>query len=66
VYVLHFPVVQTFLAVGIFHKYLLFSVGSIAVIVACLAFASWHLVEKPYLLRSRAKRQLAHSVMTRA
>ena len=66
VYVLHFPVVQTFLAVGIFHKYLLFSVGSIAVIVACLAFASWHLVEKPYLLRSRAKKQLAHSVMTRA
>jgi peptidoglycan/LPS O-acetylase OafA/YrhL len=66
VYVFHFPVIQTFLAVGIFHNHPLFSVGSIAVIVACLAFASWHLIEKPYLLRSRAKKQVEHSVMTRA
>lgn len=66
VYVFHFPIVQIFLAVGIFHNHPLFSIGSVAVIVACLSFASWHLVEKPYLQRSRAKRQTAHSVMTRA
>ena len=65
VYVFHFPVIQIFLAVGIFHRYPLLSVGLIAVIVAGVSFASWHLVEKPYLLGSRAKRQMAQSVMTR-
>jgi peptidoglycan/LPS O-acetylase OafA/YrhL len=66
VYVFHFPVIQIFLAVGIFHNYLLPSLGAIAIIVACISFASWHLVEKPYLLGARAKRQMAQSVMTRA
>lgn len=66
VYVFHFPVIQIFLAVGIFHRYPLLSAGLISVIVACVSFASWHLVEKPYLLGSRAKGPMVQSVMTRA
>lgn len=54
-YVYHFPVIQLFLAVGIFHKHPLLSVASIMMIVALLSFLSWHMVEKPFLLRSRIK-----------
>jgi peptidoglycan/LPS O-acetylase OafA/YrhL len=65
IYVLHFPVIQVFLALGIFHAYPMLSVGIIAVIVAILSFASWHLVEKRYLLKSWEKRQMVQPTMTR-
>jgi peptidoglycan/LPS O-acetylase OafA/YrhL len=65
IYVLHFPVIQVFLALGIFHAYPLVSVGIIAIIVGTLAFGSWHLVEKRYLLKSGEKRQMVQPTMTR-
>ena len=55
-YVLHYPVVQSLVALGLFH-----AVGAcgatVAVTVAALALASWHLVEVRFLKRFSAPGQ---------
>ena len=51
IYILHVPVLQTLVALGLFERnaFAAFALG--IVIVLALAFASWHLVEKPFLKR---------------
>jgi peptidoglycan/LPS O-acetylase OafA/YrhL len=66
VYVLHFPVIQVLVALGIFHAYPLASVVLTTLAVAILSFASWHLVEKRFLSQSRTKKQLGRPVMIKA
>lgn len=52
IYIIHFPVIQTLVAIGVFDSN---PYGALAVATAIVlggAFASWHLVEKPFLKRS--------------
>jgi peptidoglycan/LPS O-acetylase OafA/YrhL len=49
IYVFHYPVIQAFISLGIFHAGPWFAVGITAATVGVLAFASWNLVEAPFL-----------------
>ena len=51
IYILHVPVLQTLVALGVFERNALAAFALAIVIVLALAFASWHLVEKPFLKR---------------
>jgi peptidoglycan/LPS O-acetylase OafA/YrhL len=51
VYILHYPVVQLFVALGFFHASPYGSIAAVAAIVAVLATASWNFVESPFLKR---------------
>jgi peptidoglycan/LPS O-acetylase OafA/YrhL len=44
-------VIQSLVALGFFHAHPELAVLTVAVIVAALAFASWHLVEARFLKR---------------
>jgi peptidoglycan/LPS O-acetylase OafA/YrhL len=52
VYILHVPVLQTLVAAGIFKSNPFGGLALAIVLVITLAFACWHLVEKPFLRRS--------------
>jgi peptidoglycan/LPS O-acetylase OafA/YrhL len=52
VYIIHFPVLQTLIALGVFQGNAYLAVALAAMIVLAGAFASWHLVEKPFLRKS--------------
>jgi peptidoglycan/LPS O-acetylase OafA/YrhL len=52
VYIIHFPVLQTLIALGIFQGNPYLAVALAATLVLALAFGSWHLVEKPFLRRT--------------
>ena len=51
VYILHVPVLQTLVAVRLFERSPYGALVLAIVLVLLLAFASWHLVEKPFLQR---------------
>jgi peptidoglycan/LPS O-acetylase OafA/YrhL len=48
-YVLHCPIIQMLIALGIFHAHPLSAVALVFVVVAILSIASWNFVEKPFL-----------------
>jgi peptidoglycan/LPS O-acetylase OafA/YrhL len=52
IYIIHFPVIQTLVAFGVFNGNPYAAVGFAAVTVLAGAHASWHLVEKPFLRKS--------------
>ena len=52
IYIIHFPVLQTLIALGVFRGNPYFAVGLATVIVLAGAYASWHLIEKPFLRKS--------------
>ena len=56
-YVYHFPVIQTFIAVGMDKSHPKLALGLILLSVAALSFTSWNLIEKPFL-RRHDKRKL--------
>ena len=52
VYILHVPVLQTLIAIGIFTHNPYGGLALAIALILALAFACWHLVEKPFLQRS--------------
>ncbi len=52
VYILHFPVLQTLIFLGLFRTNPLVALVIAAIVVVMLAFLLWHLVEKRFLRRS--------------
>jgi peptidoglycan/LPS O-acetylase OafA/YrhL len=52
IYIIHFPVLQTLIAFGVFDGNPYLAVALATVIVLAGAYASWHLVEKPFLRKS--------------
>jgi peptidoglycan/LPS O-acetylase OafA/YrhL len=54
VYILHYPVVQTLVALGFFHAHPYLAVACVALIVAVLGVLSWNLVESRFLKRRGA------------
>jgi peptidoglycan/LPS O-acetylase OafA/YrhL len=52
VYIIHFPVLQTLIALGVFQGNPYLAVALAAALVLAAAFVSWHLVEKPFLKKS--------------
>jgi peptidoglycan/LPS O-acetylase OafA/YrhL len=52
IYIIHFPVLQTLIALGVFEGNPYLAVALATVIVLGTAYASWHLVEKPFLRKS--------------
>ena len=51
IYLYHFPIVQIFLALGLFARAPVVSLVLIFGLVLVLAFASWHVIENPFLHR---------------
>ena len=56
-YVYHFPVIQTFIALGLVKSHPELALGLILLSIAVLSFISWNVIEKPFLQR-RDKRKL--------
>ena len=56
IYVIHFPVIQTAIALGIVALHPELSLALILASVALLSFVSWHLVEKPNLKPGRQRK----------
>lgn len=56
-YIVHFPVVQTLIAVGAFALHPAFGLAASCAIVLALSFAMWHLIEKRALRQSSHYRQ---------
>ena len=52
IYIIHFPVLQTLIALGLFEINAYLGLGVATALVLGLALASWHLVEKPFLRKS--------------
>jgi len=52
IYIIHFPVLQTLIALGVFDGNPYLAVALATVVVLAGAYASWHLVEKPFLRKS--------------
>ncbi len=52
IYIIHVPVLQTLVSVGAFERNPFGALTLAIALVLMLAFASWHLVEKPFLRRS--------------
>jgi len=52
IYIIHFPVLQTLIGFGLFEANAYLALGVATLLVVGLAFASWHLVEKPFLRKS--------------
>ena len=53
-YVFHFPVVQTFISLGILSASPYWGLAAIFLTVSLLAIASWYFVEKPFLTKRQA------------
>lgn len=55
IYILHFPLIQLLVSLGLFKQYNVFLLlFAIVFVVIGLGFVSWHLVEKPFLKRKIA------------
>jgi flagellin-like protein len=52
IYIFHFPVIQLLVTIGWYRQSPLTALLLTIAIVLALAFASWHLVEKPFLRKS--------------
>ncbi len=52
IYILHFPVLQTLIFLGLFKSQPMVAVVIAAILVVSLAFLLWHMVEKRFLRRS--------------
>jgi peptidoglycan/LPS O-acetylase OafA/YrhL len=52
IYIIHFPVVQTLVWLGLFDSNALGALGIGAALILFAAFLSWHMVEKPFLKTS--------------
>lgn len=52
IYVVHFPLLQVLVSIGLFRANPWLAVGAATLGVLALAALSWHLVEKPFLRRS--------------
>jgi len=52
IYIIHFPVLQTLIAFGVFERNPYMAVALATVLVLFGAYVSWHLVEKPFLRKS--------------
>ena len=55
-YILHYPIVQSIVAAGLFRTNGWLGLCTVVVFVACAASLSWFLVEKPSLAHSRSRR----------
>ncbi|HEX2565811.1 MAG TPA: acyltransferase [Burkholderiales bacterium] len=66
VYILHFPVIQALVAAGLFAAAPWTAFGVAAALVALLALASWHWVEKPFLASRSHYRRAEASALRRA
>lgn len=53
IYVWHFPLIQTLIALGAFKAHPYLGLGLLVVLLPLIALASWHLVEKRFLLHQR-------------
>ena len=52
IYILHFPVIQWLVGIGLYRESPFGALAATIVVVLALAFASWHLVEKPFLRKT--------------
>ena len=52
VYIVHFPILQILIAVGIFDANPLGALVFASVLVMMAAYLLWHMVEKPFLIKS--------------
>lgn len=52
IYIIHFPVIQTLVWLGLFDRNPFGALGISAALVLLAAFLSWHLIEKPFLRKS--------------
>lgn len=52
IYIIHFPVVQTLVWLGLFDSNALGALGIAVALILFAAFLSWHLVERPFLRTS--------------
>lgn len=52
IYIIHFPVIQWLVSIGLFREQPFLALAATIAIVLTLAFASWHLVEKPFLRKT--------------
>jgi peptidoglycan/LPS O-acetylase OafA/YrhL len=52
IYILHFPVIQWLVSIGLYRESPFGALAVTIVVVLALAFASWHLVEKPFLRKT--------------
>jgi peptidoglycan/LPS O-acetylase OafA/YrhL len=52
IYIFHFPVIQWLVSVNVYRESPFGALAVTIAIVLALAFASWHLVEKPFLRKS--------------
>jgi len=60
-YIIHFPIVQTFIAAGVFAFHPALGLAASFIIVLALSFAMWHHVEKRALRQSSHYRQAAQT-----
>ena len=52
IYIFHFPVIQWLVSIGLYRESPFGALAATIAIVLALAFASWHLVEKPFLRKT--------------
>ena len=49
IYIWHFPMIQTFIALSLFDSNPWLAFGLLSIVVLTLSWLSWHLIEKPFL-----------------
>ncbi len=49
IYIWHFPLIQVFIALGVFTSNVWIAFGGLTLLVFLAAWLSWHLIEKPFL-----------------
>ena len=64
IYVVHFPIIQTFIAIGLVRFHPSVALALIVISVGMVAVASWNIIEAPWLRRSRVKEQIASAAST--
>ena len=60
IYLWHFPVLQTFVSLGLFDLNPYISLAAATIVILFLAYLSWHIVEKTFLRRTSHYRQVAN------
>ena len=55
VYIYHFPIVQTFVSLGLFALNPWAAFAGVLLAVTCMSVASWHWIEKPMLRQNKRK-----------
>ncbi len=56
-YIVHFPLIQALIALGVFAASPVLGIGLTIILVAGLSFLLWHIVERPFLHKSSHYRQ---------